>query len=129
MPSERAIRIEADGVRLYAILSEGPVAAAIWAALPLEGRARIGPGEVAFEAAAHCEPILPPRAEVWSGDLGWRVEGPGLALFHATAEPGAPPRPIVAAPPVQIFGRITGDASRLARVRDGARVRLTALEG
>jgi hypothetical protein len=129
MPSERAIRIEADGVRLYAILSEGPVAAAIWAALPLDGRARIRPGEVAFDAAVRCEPILPARAEVASGDLAWRAEGPGLALFHAAAEPGSPPRPIAANPPVQIFGRITGDATRLARVREGARVRLTALEG
>jgi len=129
MPSERAIRIEADGVRLYAILNDGPVAAAIWEALPLEGRARIRPGEVGFDAAVRCDPILPPRGEVKSGDLAWRAEGPGVALFHAAAEPGAPPRPIAAVPPVQIFGRITGDATRLARVRDGARVRLTALEG
>jgi len=129
MPPERAIRIEADGVRLYAILSDGPAATAIWDALPLEGLARIRPGEVAFDAAVRCAPILPPRGEVKSGDLGWRAEGPGVVLFHAAAEPGAPPRPIVANPPVQLFGRITGDATRLSRVRDGTRVRLTALEG
>lgn len=129
MPGERAIRIEADGVRLYAILTDGPVAAAIWEALPLDGSARVRAGEVGFDAAVRCEPNLPARGEVKSGDLGWRAEGPGVALFHAAAEPGLPPRPVVAAPPVQLFGRITGDATRLARVRDGARVRLTALEG
>src|SRR5262245_31266152 len=129
MPGERAIRIEADGVRLYAILLDNPAAAAVWEALPLEGSARVHPGEVSFAAEVRSQSPLPPRGEAKSGDLGWRADGPALCLFHATAEPGAAPKPIPAAPPVQIFGRITGDATRLGRVREGARVRLTALEG
>jgi hypothetical protein len=129
MASERAIRIEADGVRLYAILGDSPVAAAVWEALPLEGKARVLPGEVALEAVVHCEPILPPRPEAKSGDLGWRGSPPTLSFFHASAEPGTPAPPIPSPEPVQIFGRITGDATRLARVRDGARIRVTALEG
>ena len=126
---ERAIRIEADGVRLYAILADTPVADALWDALPIEGSAHLTPGAVTVTAAVACDPRLPPRTEAAGGELGWRATGPTLLFFHAgPAEPGAPPAPI-ATDAVHIFGRITGDASRLQRVREGGRVRLTGLDG
>ncbi|HKQ97292.1 MAG TPA: cyclophilin-like family protein [Candidatus Polarisedimenticolia bacterium] len=128
MGGERAIRIEADGVRLYAILADTPVADALWEALPLEGRTRLVPGAVTFTAAIACDPRLPPRTEAKSGELGFRPEGPTVLLFHAPPVPGVPPEP-VPTDPVHIFGRITGDASRLARVKDQVKVKLTALEG
>ena len=128
MPGERAIRIEADGVRLYAILADTPVADALWEALPLEGKAHLVPGAVTVAAAVPCDPRLPPRIEVASGELGWRAAGPTLSFFHAVAEPGSPPAPIPT-DPVHVFGRITGDATRLARVREGARVKLSGLDG
>ena len=127
--SERAIRIEADGVRLYAILADTPVADALWEALPLEGKAHLEPGAVTVTAQVACDPRLPPRTEAASGELGWRAEGPTLSFFHAAPpEPGRPPAPIATAA-VHIFGRITGDASRLSRVREGSRVKLTGLDG
>lgn len=129
MGGERAIRIEADGVRLYAILADTPVADALWEALPLEGRSHLQPGAVTVATSVTCDPRLPPRTEAKSGELGWRPEGPTLSFFHATPpEPGASPAPIPTSA-VHIFGRITGDASRLARVREGARVKLTGLDG
>ncbi len=62
MAGERAIRIEADGVRLYAILADTPVADALWEALPIEGRAHLVPGAVTVTASVPCEPRLPARA-------------------------------------------------------------------
>ena len=126
--SERAIRIEADGTRVYAILAATPTADAVWDALPLHGAAQRWGEEVYFEVALKL-PLEPrARAEVAVGDLGYWPQGPAIALFFGPtpASPGTTP---VAASPVNVFGRITGDATRLARVRAGGKVRLTRLEG
>jgi hypothetical protein len=124
--SERAIRIEADGVRLYAILRDTREADAIWGALPIEGKARVREGEVSLAAGLVAPPGAggPPSA-ARTGDLAWRIADQEIAfLFGGTAAGAA-----AAAPGLAVVGRITGDASRLARVREGARVRLTAIEG
>jgi len=126
--SERAIRIEADGVRLYAILAATPTADAVWDALPLEGSARLWGEEVYFEVALRLPLEASARAEVAVGEIGYWPQGPAIALFFGRT-PGSRGDTPVAASPVNVFGRITGDASRLGRVRPGGRVRLTGLEG
>ena len=108
MASERAIRIEADGVRVYAILASTPTALAVWDALPLGGAARLWGEEVYFDVALKLPLEAQARAEVAVGEIGYWPQGPAIALF---------------------FGRITGDATRLARVRAGDKVRLTRLDG
>ena len=127
MVSERAIRIEADGVRVYAVLAATPTADAVWSALPLRGTAQRWGEEVYFEIALALPLEAGARSEVAVGDLGYWPEGPAIALFFGPtpASTGAEP---VAASPVNVFGRITGDAARLSRVRMGGKVRLTRLE-
>ena len=128
MASERAIRIEADGVRVYAVLAATPTADAVWSALPLQGTAQRWGEEVYFEISLALPLEAAARSEVAAGDLGYWPEGPAIALFFGPtpASTGAEP---VAASPVNVFGRITGDAARLSRVRMGGKVRLTRLEG
>jgi hypothetical protein len=125
---ERAIRIEADGVRLYAVLGSTPTADAVWEALPLEGPAQIWGEEVYFSVKLPAPLESDARAEVKVGDIGFWPDGPAIALFfgRTPASKGDDP---VAASKVNVFGRITGDAGRLGRVRPGSRVRLTRLEG
>ena len=128
--AERAIRIEANGVRLYAILHDTKAASRLWEALPITGTARVADGEVAFDA--DLEPATgdetPAAGEAKPGDLLYLGSQKAMALLFAPAgEAAAPPRR--PDPEAQVCGRITGDASRLARVGAGARVKLTALEG
>jgi len=126
---ERAIRIEAEGgVRLYAILSATPSADALWDALPLIGEAQRWGEEVFFSVGLRLPPEKNARAEVKVGDIGYWPEGPAIALFFGPtpASDGINP---VAASPVNVIGRITGDAGRLGRVRPGVRIKLTRLEG
>jgi hypothetical protein len=126
--SERAIRIEADGVRLYAVLASTPTADAVWNALPLGGAASLWGEEVYFDVAVRL-PLEPEaRTEVAVGEIGYWPQGPALALFFGRTPASRDSAP-VAASPVNVFGRITGDATRLARVRAGGKVRLTRLDG
>ncbi len=128
MSAERAIRIEAGSVRLYAILAATPTATAVWEALPLEGPARRQQHAVLLDVSLRCPLELPAKAAMKAGDLALRTEAPAIALHFGPAAGDAPPDRAAQAP-ANIFGRITGDVSRLERVEDGARVRLTALEG
>jgi hypothetical protein len=128
MSAERAIRIEADGVRLYAVLATTPTADAVWESLPLSGRARLWGEEVYIEVALRL-PLEPgARAEVKRGEIGFWPEGPAIALFFGRTPASTGDDP-VAASPVNVFARITGDAARLGRVREGSKIRLTRLEG
>jgi hypothetical protein len=126
--TERAIRIEAEGARLYAVLLTTATATAVWDALPLEGRARLWGDEVYFDVDLRLPLEEKASSEVGVGAIAYWPEGPAIALFFGRTPLSRGDAP-VAASPVNVFGRITGDASRLARVKEGARVRLTRLEG
>jgi len=124
--AERAIRIMANGVRLYAILNDSPAASLLWEALPLSGTARVADGEVAFDAdlAGSAGPAAA-GADTKTGNVLYHARQKRVALVYSPAgAEGAPRRPD---PEAQVCGRITGDASRLARVGAGTRVVLTAL--
>jgi hypothetical protein len=126
--SERAIRIEADGVRVYAVLDGSPTADAVWDALPIKGSAQRWGEEVYFEVPLDLPLEKGARTEAAVGEIGYWPEGRAIALFFGPtpASTGAAP---VAASPVNVFGRITGDATRLTRVRPAAALKLTRLEG
>jgi hypothetical protein len=123
---EKAIRIEAGGVRLYAILSDTATASALWDALPLEGKVRLYGHSILVDASlgVALEPIA--RAAVKAGDLAFWPDGPAIGLYFGKTPASTGDDP-AAASPVNVFGRITGDAGRLARVSEGAKVKLTAL--
>lgn len=122
------MRIEAEGVRLYAALAATPTADAVWDALPIEGRARIWGKEIYFDVALKLPLEAEARTEVAVGEIGFWPSGPAIALFFGPTPASSGPAP-VAASPVNVFGRITGDASRLGRIREGAGLRLTRIEG
>ena len=126
MPGERAIRIQAGGVRLYAILDATPAAAAVWEALPIEGRARLRGRSILLDVGLRCPAEPEARREARSGDLGLSPEGQAIALYFGPAADSTAAGPAADAP-VSVFARITGDATRLTRVGEGDRVLLTAL--
>lgn len=128
MGSERALRIEADGVRLYAVLATGPTADAVWEALPLSGKAEVWGEEVYFHVPLRIPGDAGARREVRAGEVAYWPGGPAIALFFGKTPASTGDDP-VAASPVSVFARITGDARRLARVRPGGTVQLTPIEG
>ena len=116
--AERAIRIEANGVRLYAILHDTPAGSLLWEALPITGTARVADGEVAFDAdlQAPTGHDTPGVGDAKPGDLLYS-SAEGVALIFAPSAIRARPRCARSRAP--ICGRITGDSAR--RVGAGAR--------
>jgi hypothetical protein len=124
----RQIRIAAGAVEALATLHDTPTAQAIWDALPITGQANTWgdeiyfsiPVEAAFEADAH--------ADVEVGDLGYWLSGKGFCIFFGPtpASSGDKPR---AASPVNVFGRVDGDATIFRAVGDGEEVRVERLGG
>jgi hypothetical protein len=119
----RPITITAGDVSATAELFDGPTAGAIWEALPLEAAANTWGDEIYFAIPVTADEEPDARADVAVGDLGYWPPGHAFCLFfgRTPASTGAAPR---AASPVNIIGRVLGDATVFRRVPSGARVRL-----
>ena len=122
MPVRRVIRIHAGGVEATAGLHDTRTADAIWEALPIAGRANRWGDEIYFSIGLTL-PGEQGREVVAVGDLGYWPPGQAFCLFFGPtpASEGNEPR---AASPVNVFGKVEGDVTRLRAVRDGAGVTL-----
>ena len=121
MPGRR-IRITAGSVSADATLDDSATADAVWAALPLAVAGQTWGDEIYFgipvKAAAES-----PRETVDMGDLAYWPPGSAFCIFFGPTpmSRGAEIRP---ASPVNVFGRIDGDAGAFARVRAGTTVKV-----
>lgn len=115
------ITITSGDVRLPAELNESPTARQIWQALPLEGRARTWGDEVYFEIPVVAGQESDARAEVEVGELGYWPAGRAFCVFFGPtpASTGDAPR---AYSPVNIVGKVIGDATHFRAVHEGAAV-------
>jgi hypothetical protein len=117
------ITITVGEVSLPAELNDSPTAQKIWAALPIEGRANIWGDEIYFGIPVKVEQEHSARAEVEVGELGYWPPGNAFCIFFGPTPVSTDNRPR-AASPVNILGRVLGDAAQFRSVRDGAVVRL-----
>jgi uncharacterized protein len=118
----RMIRITAGKVSATATLGAGRTADAVWAALPLEARAGTWGDEIYFEIPVACEPESP-REIVEMGDLGYWPPGSAFCIFFGPT-PASRGKEIRPASPVNVFGRVDGDATAFKAVRSGTSVKL-----
>jgi uncharacterized protein len=118
------ITISAGNVSLTAELSEGPTAQQIWQALPIEGKANRWGDEIYFEIPVKVGQEPDAREQVEVGELGYWPVGHAFCIFFGPTPVSTDERPR-AYSPVNILGRVIGDATQFRSVRDGTRVRLT----
>jgi uncharacterized protein len=118
----RAIRITAGQISAAAELNDSRTAEAIWAALPIEAKAQTWGDEIYFG--------IPVRAEadrakevVALGDLGYWPPGDAFCIFFGPT-PASRGDEIRPASPVNVVGRVNGDATVFKKVRAGTRVTL-----
>ena len=118
------IVISAGSVRVEAELNEGPTAQKIWEALPITGWANIWGDEVYFEIPVRAGQEPDARAQVEVGELGYWPVGHAFCIFYGPTPVSVDERPR-AYSPVNILGRVAGDATRFRAVRDGEQVRIS----
>jgi uncharacterized protein len=123
----KRITISAGDVVLEAELNEGPTAVKVWDALPIEGRASTWGDEIYFEIPVSTGQEADARADVAVGELGYWPVGSAFCIFFGPTpvSTGVEPR---AYSPVNILGRVIGDATRFRGVRSGGAVRLAQAE-
>ncbi len=119
----KKIIITAGDVTLDAELDQSETAQRIFDALPLEGRANVWGEEIYFEIPLQLEMETDARADVEVGDLGYWPTGTAFCIFFGPTpvSTGDQPR---AYSPVNVFGRVIGDAKQLLAVAGGAAVRV-----
>ena len=121
------IEISSGELTLQAELNESPTAQVIWKKLPLEGRANAWGDEIYFEVPVVMDQESDARAEVEVGELGYWPVGRAFCIFFGPTPVSTDERPR-AYSPVNVIGRVRGDARLFKLVRDGDLVRIDRLE-
>ncbi len=113
----REIHIHAGTVKVTAELNETRTAEAIWEALPLSASVNTWGDEIYFSIPVELEQ-QDAQAIVTMGDLGYWPPGHAFCIFFGPT-PASTGQEIRPASPVNVFGRVIGDAKILKQVRDG----------
>ena len=117
------IVIDAGSVTMEAELNEGPTAQLVWEALPITARANTWGDEIYFEIPVHTDQAADARADVEVGELGYWPVGHAFCIFFGPTPVSSGDKPR-AASPVNILGRVLGDATAFRQVPAGAKVTL-----
>ena len=121
------IEISSGELTLQAELNKSLTAQEIWKKLPLEGRANTWGDEIYFEVPVVIDQESDARAEVEVGELGYWPVGRAFCIFFGPTPVSTDERPR-AYSPVNVIGRVRGDARLFKLVRDGDLVRIDRLE-
>ena len=115
------INLSVGNVSLEAELLDTPTANKILDALPLESSANVWGDEIYFDIPLRLAQEPDARADVEIGDLAYWPAGPAFCIFFGPTpvSTGVQPR---AYSPVNVFGRVIGDAGQLKGVANGAAV-------
>jgi hypothetical protein len=121
------ITITAGNVSLTAELNNNPTAQQIADALPLEGKANIWGDEIYFEVPVIADQEPDARAEVAVGELGYWPVGHAFCIFYGPTPVSTDEKPR-AYSPVNILGRVLGDATQFKGTPNGTTVRVDKAE-
>jgi hypothetical protein len=124
---QRLITISAASVTMEAELNDGSTALQVWEALPIEGSASIWGDEIYFQIPVVAAEEPGARALVEVGTLGYWPVGHAFCIFFGPTPVSTDARPR-AYSPVNILGRVLGDATLFREVRDGETVTLARAE-
>ncbi len=116
----KKIVIKIEGLSVNAELNESKTAQKIWDALPITGSVNTWGDEIYFSIPANL-PLEDAKEVVSEGDLGYWPPGSAFCIFFGLT-PASQGDEIRPASPVNVFGRVTGDAKNFKKVNSGAKV-------
>jgi hypothetical protein len=109
---------------MEAELNDSPTAQLIWEALPITGLASTWGDEIYFEIPVRAEQAPDARADVEVGEIGYWPAGSAFCIFFGPTPASSDDQPR-AASPVNVVGRVLGDATAFRRVGAGETVTLS----
>lgn len=117
----KTITIRAGTISMKAELNDKPTARKVWEALPIEGRANRWGDEIYFEIPVTAAQEPDAREDVEVGELGYWPVGRAFCIFFGPTpvSRGSKPR---AYSPVNLLGRLQGDATLFRQVKSGETV-------
>lgn len=124
----KRIQITAGAVTAFAELNDSPTAQAIWDVLPVKSRTQTWGEEIYFTIQVTRGQDAEAREVVQIGELGYWSPGQAFCIFFGCT-PASRGEEIRAASPVNIIGKIVGDARVFKQVRDGAAIVIVKDEG
>ena len=123
----KRLKITAGGLTATAVLNDSPTAEAIWKALPIQARANTWGDEIYFSIPVKMAEDNA-QSVVNLGDVGYWPPGNAFCIFFGPT-PMSQGNEIRPASPVNVVGRVEGDARAFRRVASGAKVALEKSEG
>ena len=123
----KTITIRAGNISMSAELNDKPTATQVWEALPIEARGSRWGDEIYFEIPVSAGQEADARADMEVGELGYWPVGSAFCIFFGPTpvSSGSQPR---AYSPVNILGRVLGDATLFRQVKSGEKVTLERAE-
>ena len=118
------ITITAGSVTMEAELNDSPTAQLIWEALPITGQANTWGDEIYFDIPVRAQQAPDARADVEVGELGYWPVGSAFCIFFGPTPVSSGDQPR-AASPVNVVGRVLGDATAFRKVGAGTTVTLS----
>jgi len=124
MTDNLRITITAGSVSMDADLIDTETARAVVSRLPITGRVNRWGEEIYFSIPVEMGREADARDVVEMGELGYWPDGNAFCIFFGKT-PASRGEEIRAASPVNVFGRVSGDATRFGSVADGEEIVVT----
>lgn len=121
----RMIRISAGNVTMDATLNDTATANEIWDALPITARANLWGDEIYFAIPVHRNEENA-MSTVGLGDIGYWPPGKAFCIFYGPT-PMSRGDEIRPASPVNIVGKVVGDATLFKQVVSSSKVTISAV--
>ena len=120
----KKISISVENVSVEAEMFDTPTAGKILEALPFESAVNVWGDEIYFDIPLSLDQEPDARADVNVGDLAYWPAGPAFCIFFGPTPVSSGDQPR-AYSPVNVFGRVLGDAKLFKEVSSGAKVKVT----
>ena len=122
----RIIAIETDKINVKAEINDTKTADIIWQALPVQSTVNTWGEEIYFSIPVDAEPENG-REVVEAGDIGYWPPGKAFCIFFGLT-PASRGDEIRPASPVNIFGKVIGDARVFNAVKSGATISIDKIK-